>query len=82
MNFAPPTTSEPPPKMQKLGDEDEFFPSVKKIIYAGPESTNPLSYRYYNPEEEILGKPMKEWLRFSVCYWHTVSSVVLFVLLL
>jgi len=74
MSFAPSSsasnTSEPPAKMQKVGEE-EFFPSVQKIAYAGPESTNPLSYRYYNPEEEILGKPMKDWLRFSVCYWHT-----------
>jgi xylose isomerase len=30
-----------------------------------------LSFRYYNPEEVILGKPMKDWLRFSVCFWHT-----------
>ena len=75
MSFAPTaatTSSEPPTKMQKLGDQ--FFPSVPKIVYAGPESTDPLTYRYYNPEESILGKPMKEWLRFSVCFWHTVSE--------
>jgi xylose isomerase len=49
----------------------EFFPTVKKVEYKGPSSTDPLSYRYYNPDEVILGKPMKEWLRFSVCFWHT-----------
>jgi xylose isomerase len=49
----------------------EFFPTVKKIEYKGPSSTDPLSYRHYNADEEILGKPMKEWLRFSVCFWHT-----------
>jgi len=50
----------------------EYFPSVpKKVPYLGPESMEPLSFRYYNPDEIILGKPMKEWLRFSVCYWHT-----------
>lgn len=49
----------------------EFFPSVSKIEYKGVESTDPLSFRYYNPEEVILGKPMKDWLRFSVCFWHT-----------
>lgn len=50
----------------------EFFPSVPRIEFKGPESTDPLSFRYYNPEEIILGKPMKDWLRFSVCFWHTL----------
>lgn len=49
----------------------EFFPDVPKIEYKGEESTDPLSYRYYNAEEVILGKTMKDWLRFSVCFWHT-----------
>mmetsp|Transcript_15717 Transcript_15717/g.21555 ORF Transcript_15717/g.21555 Transcript_15717/m.21555 type:complete len:448 (-) Transcript_15717:14-1357(-) len=50
----------------------EYFPDVpSKIPYKGVESTDPLSFRYYNADEVILGKPMKEWLRFSVCYWHT-----------
>ena len=52
--------------------KEEHFPSIpSKIPYLGPESTDPLSYRYYNADEEILGKKMKDWLRFSVCYWHT-----------
>jgi xylose isomerase len=49
----------------------EYFPTVDKIEYKGPSSTDPLSYRHYNPDEIILGKPMKEWLKFSVCFWHT-----------
>ena len=56
---------------QLLPTMTEFFPSVKKIEYKGPDSTDPLAYRYYNPDEVILGKPMREWLRFSVCFWHT-----------
>lgn len=48
-----------------------FFSNVTKILYKGPESTDPLSFRHYNADEVILGKPMKEWLRFSVCFWHT-----------
>ena len=76
MSFAPTSeTSEPPKKVQKTAGE-EYFPSVPKIKYAGPESIDPLSYRYYNPDEEILGKPMKDWLRFSVCFWHTVSMTL------
>lgn len=49
----------------------EFFPDIPKIKYEGPNSTNPLSFRYYNAEEKILGKTMREWLRFSVAYWHS-----------
>lgn len=37
----------------------------------GPTSKNPLSFKWYNAEEEILGKKMKDWLRFSVAFWHT-----------
>lgn len=50
----------------------DFFPDIpSKIEYKGPDSTDPLSYRHYNPDEVIAGKTMKEWLRFSVCFWHT-----------
>jgi len=49
----------------------EHFPTVKHIKYEGPESKNALAYRYYNAEEVILGKKMKDHLRFAVCYWHT-----------
>jgi len=52
----------------------EFFPTVKKICYEGPESTNPMAFRYYNAEEVILGKPMKEWCRFAVAWWHTFNG--------
>ncbi len=36
---------------------------------AGPSDT--LVFKYYNPEEVLMGKTMRDWLRFSVCYWHT-----------
>ncbi|KAF5804728.1 putative xylose isomerase [Helianthus annuus] len=51
--------------------EGEFFPGIPKIKYEGPTSKNPLAYKWYNPNEEILGKNMKDWLRFSVAFWHT-----------
>ncbi len=47
------------------------FPNIPRIAYEGPESDNPLAFRWYNPEEVIEGKTMKEHLRFTVCYWHT-----------
>ncbi|KAK3420386.1 hypothetical protein EUGRSUZ_G01193 [Eucalyptus grandis] len=59
----------------ECGDADdwkgEFFPGIPNIKYEGPSSKNPLAYKWYNAEEEILGKKMKDWLRFSVAFWHT-----------
>ncbi|KAH7441674.1 hypothetical protein KP509_03G048400 [Ceratopteris richardii] len=49
----------------------EFFPNISYIRYEGPTSRNPLAFKWYNAEEEILGKKMKDWLRFSVAFWHT-----------
>ncbi|KAJ0985003.1 hypothetical protein J5N97_003359 [Dioscorea zingiberensis] len=57
-----------------VSDDDwkgEFFPGIPKIKYEGPNSKNPLSFKWYNAEEEILGKKMKDWMRFSVAFWHT-----------
>jgi len=53
----------------------EFFPNVGKIEYQGPDSTNPLSFKHYDPDEVVLGKPMREHLRFAVCYWHTFKGL-------
>jgi xylose isomerase len=47
------------------------FPEISKITYEGPTSKNPLAFRWYNPDEKIEGKSMKEHLRFAVVYWHT-----------
>ncbi len=47
------------------------FPDVKSIAYEGPSSRNPLAFRYYNADELVEGKSMREHLRFSVVYWHT-----------
>lgn len=44
---------------------------IENINYEGPDSTNPLAFRYYNADEVINGRKMKDWLRFAVCYWHT-----------
>ena len=50
------------------------FPKIKKIRYEGPDSKNPLSFRYYDEDEVIEGRTMKEHLRFSVVYWHTFRN--------
>ena len=51
----------------------EYFKSVGKISYEGPESKNPLSFKYYNPDEIVMGKTMKEQLRFAMSWWHTFT---------
>ncbi|MDP4087289.1 MAG: xylose isomerase [Bacillota bacterium] len=51
-----------------------FFENVNRINYEGPSSKNPLSFKYYNPEEVINGQTMEEILRFSVAYWHTFTA--------
>ena len=48
-----------------------FFPEIHQLRYEGPDYTNPLSFRHYNPDEVVEGKTMKEHLRFAVVYWHT-----------
>jgi xylose isomerase len=52
----------------------EYFPSISKIQYEGPTSKNPLAFKHYNPQELVEGKSMKEHLRFSVTYWHTIRG--------
>ncbi len=47
------------------------FPDVPVIKYEGPSSDNPLAFRWYNPDEMIEGKSMKDHFRFSIVYWHT-----------
>jgi xylose isomerase len=49
----------------------EAYPGIGKIEFEGKKSKNPLSFRWYNPEEEIDGKKMKDHLRFAVAYWHS-----------
>ena len=47
------------------------FPEIEKIAYEGPDTKNPLAFRWYNEDEVVEGKTMKDHMRFSVVYWHT-----------
>ncbi|NLR68830.1 xylose isomerase [Chitinophaga varians] len=53
-----------------LGDH-EYFKGIGKISYEGPQSDNPLAYKWYDENRIIAGKSMKELFRFAVSYWHT-----------
>jgi len=55
-------------------DMAEYFKEVKKIEYEGSGSDNPLAFKYYNPDEVVMGKTMKEHLRFAAAYWHTFQA--------
>jgi xylose isomerase len=53
----------------------QAFPNISKIQYEGPKSKNPLAFKWYNPDEIVEGKSMKDHLRFSVTYWHTFRGM-------
>ena len=50
---------------------EPFFPAIERIPFEGPETDNPLAFRYYDKDRPVLGKTMAEQLRVAVCYWHT-----------
>lgn len=52
----------------------EIFKNIPDIKYEGPESKNPLAFKYYDPERPILGKPMKEHLPFAMAWWHNLCA--------
>ena len=52
----------------------EFFKGIGKIKYEGKDSRNELAFKYYNPDEVIMGKPMKDHLKFAMSYWHTLTA--------
>lgn len=52
----------------------EYFANIGKIKYEGKDSQNPLSFKFYDPDEVIAGKTMREHLRFAMAYWHTMCA--------
>ncbi|MEY2408183.1 MAG: xylose isomerase [Verrucomicrobiota bacterium] len=51
------------------------FPKIPRIQYEGPQSKNPLAFKHYNPGEKVEGRSMRDHLRFSVVYWHTMRGM-------
>ena len=49
-----------------------FF-DVDPIRFEGPDSDNPLAFRWYDANRTVLGKTMADHLRFGVCYWHSFA---------
>ena len=52
----------------------EYFPGIGKIKFEGKESMNPMAYRYYDAEKVVMGKKMKDWLKFAMAWWHTLCA--------
>ncbi|OUS04260.1 xylose isomerase [Rhodobacterales bacterium 52_120_T64] len=50
-----------------------FFGDISRIEFEGADSTNPLAFRHYNPDEIVMGKSMEDHLRFAVAYWHSFA---------
>lgn len=67
-------------QFEKLGTitvttgDRSYFPGIEAIRFEGPESDNPLAFKYYDEKRVVAGKPMKEFLRFSVAYWHSLCG--------
>ncbi|MEI9942969.1 MAG: xylose isomerase [Chitinophagaceae bacterium] len=57
--------------MSVVTGNKEFFKGIGKIKYEGVQSDNPLAYHWYDENKTVAGKPMKDWLRFAVAYWHS-----------
>lgn len=53
-----------------LGDK-EYYKGIGQIKFEGKESDNPLAFKYYNPDQVVAGKTMREHFKFAIAYWHT-----------
>ena len=49
----------------------EYFHGIDKVKFEGKESDNPLAFKYYNPDQIVAGKTMRDHFKFSIAYWHT-----------
>ena len=54
--------------------KQEYFPGIGQIPFEGKESKNPMAFHYYDAEKIVMGRPMKEWLRFAMAWWHTLCA--------
>lgn len=60
--------------MNILTGTKEFFSGIEQIKFEGKESRNPMAFRYYEADKMVMGKPMKEWMRFAMAWWHTLCA--------
>ncbi len=54
--------------------ENNYFKNIQKIKFEGKESDKPLAYKYYNPDQQVMGKSMREHFKFAMAYWHSMND--------
>ena len=59
--------------MAHLGSK-EYFTGIGDIKFEGKESDNPLAFKFYNPDQVVAGKTMREHFKFAMAYWHTLCG--------
>ncbi len=57
--------------MNYITGSREYFKGIDTIRYEGPDSDNPLAFKYYDPEKIVGNKSLKDHLRFAIAYWHS-----------
>jgi xylose isomerase len=57
--------------MSVLIGEKEYFKGISQVAYEGPQTDNPLAFRWYDADRVVAGKTMKDHLRFACAYWHS-----------
>lgn len=59
--------------MAHLGNK-EYFKGIGDIKFEGKESDNPMAFKFYNPDQVVAGKTMREHFKFAMAYWHTLCG--------
>ena len=52
----------------------EYFAFTGKIPFEGKESKNVMAFHYYEPERVVMGKKMKDWMKYAMAWWHTLGG--------
>jgi xylose isomerase len=72
--FSSATLTQPINTMSILLGDREFFPGIGPVRYEGPQTDNPLAFRWYEPDRRVGGKTMREHFKFAMAYWHTICG--------
>ena len=52
----------------------EYFPDISSISFEGPDTSNHLAFRHYDPNLVVAGKPLRDHFKFACAYWHSFSN--------
>ncbi len=67
-------TLQRPRREEMEGKMANTFEKIPTIKYEGAKTTNPLAFRFYDPERMVMGKPMREHLPFAMAWWHNLCA--------